>query len=125
MAVAREVMSKTFIVVKDYEKVQRISQILIKHRLSGVPVVNANKNIVGFVSERDIIAGMSGDVARKKAKDIMTREVVNAQADTPLEELSKLFSEKPIRYIPIVDDGKIVGVVSRKDVINKLLGYYY
>ena len=125
MTVAREVMSKSLIAVKDRDTVQYISGVLTKHVISGVPVVDTNKNVVGFVSERDIISSMSSTISKKKAKDIMTKQVVSAAANTPLEELSKLFSERPIKYIPIVENKKIVGVVSRKNVIDKLLGYYY
>ena len=125
MPMAKEVMSKVPIMVMESDTVQRISEILTRRRISGVPVVDAGKNITGFVSERDIIASMSPGIARKKARDIMTKKLVTAGPKTPLEELSKLFSEKPIKYIPIVEGDRVVGVVSRKDVINKLLGYYY
>ena len=53
------------------------------------------------------------------------KKVIAVEKDTPTEEISKIFSEKSIRCLPVLDKGEVVGVVLRKTVINRLLGHYY
>ena len=126
MLKAKNIMNRDFETVSLNTDVQKICEVLIKRRVSGLPVVKDRKKLIGFVSERDIIASTSGrDFLRKKAKDIMTRKVVSVREDAPMEQISKIFTERPFRYIPVTKRGTVIGVISRKQVINRLLGQYY
>jgi len=123
---AKDIMNEKVVTVSLDTDVQRICGILIKNRISGLPVVKEGKRLIGFVSERDIIASTSRrDFLRKKAKDIMTRKVTSVKEDVPVEQVSKIFTEKPFRYIPVTRKGAVTGIISRKQVINRLLGQYY
>ena len=57
----------------------------------------------------------------KKAKDIMRRDIITVKEDTLLSQVSKIFAENPFRHLPVVEKGEIIGVVSRKDITDKLL----
>ena len=126
MPTARDVMVKKVVAINDSNTVVELGRILIKNKMSGLPVVDKGKKLVGFVSERDIIASLSiSNLRKKKVKDIMNKKVTAVDKNTTMEEISKIFSEKPIRCLPVLDGGKLTGVVLRKAVINRLLGYYY
>lgn len=119
-------MTKNVVTLLQDMSVQDVCSALIKHRLSGLPVIDKGKNLVGFISERDIIASVGlKDFLNKKAKGVMTKKVLSVEEDVSAEEVSKIFTEKPFRYVPVTRGNKVVGVVSRKDIINRLLGQYY
>lgn len=126
MLKAKDIMKKDFETISEDTDVQKICGILIKNKVSGLPVVKEGKKLVGFVSERDIITSISKfGFPKKKAKDIMTKKVVLVNENESVERISKIFTEKPFRYIPVIKKRNVVGIISRKEVINRLLGQYY
>lgn len=118
-------MAKKIITVYDDVSIEEVCGILAKHGLSGVPVVDKNKKLVGFISERDIIANFGKKCLTQKAGDLMQREVIFIKYGTSIEEASKIFTEKKIRHLPIVKNGRVVDIISRKDIIKHLVGHYY
>jgi len=117
-------------VVQVNSNLQQISKILRKNKTSGVPVTDGNMNLVGFISERDIIqflakGSLGGNLRDVTAEDIMQKKVLSVEEDTPLEYISKLFSEHPFRNIPVMRGKMVVGIINRKDVIGNLLSHYY
>lgn len=126
MLKAKDIMTKKVITVKKDTEIKEICEILIRYKLSGVPVVDKSKNLSGFISERDIVANVSlKDFLKKKAEDLMTKNVISVSYDAPTEEISRIFTERPYRYLPVTKQNKVVGIISRKDVIDRLLGQYY
>lgn len=126
MATVKEIMVKKVVTVNEKESLKAVCKILVSRKLSGIPVIDAKDNLVGFISERDIIQAVgSKDFQDKRVSDVMTCKVLSIDEHTPLEQISQLFTDKPFRYIPVTKNGKLVGIVSRKDVINRLLGQYY
>lgn len=123
---AKDIMKKKVITVRDKAKVEEASKLLIEKKLSGVPVMDKNQNLVGFVSEKDIIQAIdSKDFLKKSVRDVMTRDVTSVEENASLDYISEVFTEKPLRRIPIVRGRKVVGIISRKDVIKRLMGHYY
>lgn len=118
-------MAKKIITVYNDASIEEVCKILAKHGLSGVPVVDKNKKLVGFISERDIIANFGRECLTEKAGDLMQRKVIFIKYGTSIEEASKIFTEKKIRHLPIVKNGKVVDIISRKDIIKHLVGHYY
>jgi len=99
---------------------------LTKNNMSGLPVVDKDGTLIGFASGREIIATLnSPDLREKKVKDIMVKKVITVDVATPMEEISKIFTEKTIHAIPVVSGDKVVGVILRKAVIDNLLENYY
>jgi len=122
----KDVMDKEVVTVLPDESVREISKMLVKNRLSGVPVVDKKDRLVGFISERDIITAVKAkDFLKKKAKDIMNKKVFSVKEDMLAEEVTKIFTDYPFRYLPVIKEGKVIGIVSRKQIIEKLLGHYY
>jgi CBS domain-containing protein len=123
---AADIMSKKAVTVKNDTSVQRICEVLTHNRMSGVPVVNEKNKLVGFISERDIIMAVNKKTfIQSEAGQLMTKKVFCVKEDMPVDQISRIFTEKPYRYVPVVKNNKVIGIISRKDVISKLLGQYY
>ena len=126
MAAIKAIMNKKVVTVKQDATVQEVSRMLIKNKLSGIPVVDANMKLVGFISERDIIAAISNGISLStKTKAVMIRNVISIKESASVEQVSQRFTTHPFRYIPVTKNKKVIGVVSRKEVIENLLGQYY
>ncbi len=122
----KDVMDENVVTVRPDIDVRTVCRILIKNKLSGVPVVDKNEKLIGFISERDIIAkACEKGFVGKKVQDIMNSKVQAVKDNMLIEDAAKIFSDKSFRYLPVVKERKVIGIVSRKDVIERLLGHYY
>jgi len=122
----RDVMKKDIIVVKAHESVQHISKVLTEKNISNIPVIDQKGKLVGVVSEQDIIKAMGSDKFMKlSAKDIMTKNVLSVKENDPLEYVSKIFMEKPYRRLPVTRNKKVVGVITREEIIQSFMSEYY
>ena len=139
---ARDVMISPVITVSPATSVGEIAKKLLTHRISAVPVVTTDGKLVGLVSEGDLMrrsesetehrrswwlqaltdsASLAADYVRahaRKAEDVMTRHVVVATPDMPLHEIAGLLETNHIKRVPIVEDGRVIGVVSRANLIQ-------
>jgi CBS domain-containing protein len=124
--------------------VQEIANILLSNRISAVPVVDGTGALIGIVSEGDLmhrveagterhrswwlkLVGDKGAMAREflkshaiKALDVMTRPVITAPPDMPLGEVASLLEKHRIKRVPIVTNGKLIGIVSRANLLQAL-----
>ena len=100
--------------------------ILAERRIGTVVVVDRDQQVVGIVSERDIIRHLStgGTTADTFAKNIMTSKVITVENNVTSAQLMQLITEHHIRHVPITCDGKLVGIVSIGDVVKRLLEKY-
>ena len=100
--------------------------ILAKRRIGTVVVVDCDQQVIGIVSERDIIRHLStgGTTADTFAKNIMTNKVITVENNVTSAQLMKLITENHIRHVPITRNGKLVGIVSIGDVVKRLLEKY-
>lgn len=126
MIFVKEMMNKRVISVSPDTSLKKICQMLTKNKITGVPVVNTKKEILGFVSERDIIAAVAKpNFYKKAAKNIMVKRLTVVDAAASLNEVSQIFSNEPFRHLPVVHSGKLVGMITRMDIVNQMLGHYY
>ena len=127
MTKVKEIMDRKVVTIQPREGVRDVCRLLIKHRLSGVPVVDHRGRLVGFISERDIIGGAakSKDFMKKKVGDMMKKKVTFIPEEMNSEEVAKIFTDCPFRYLPVVKNKLVIGLVTRKEVITKLLTQYY
>ncbi len=102
-------------------------QVILKHRISGAPVVDIQKNLVGMLSESDCIKlliegpynnlpGGNGTVA-----DFMSKKVVTVDAKKTIVDLAYEFANTPYRRFPVVENGRLVGQISRSDVLRAIV----
>lgn len=89
-----------------------VARTLREHRVSGVPVVDERGSVVGLVSEYDLLS-RSGPTAR----EVMTTAVVSVTANTPVDDVRHLLVDRRFRRVPVLENGHLVGIVSRGDVV--------
>lgn len=98
---------------------------LLEKKITGAPVLDDTGKVVGAFSEVDCLRitmnctyyeGMGG-----KVSEFMTQDVTAVETDTSIVELAELFSKSPLRHFPVMDKGKLVGVISRVDVLKALI----
>jgi CBS domain-containing protein len=141
---ARDVMTLGVFTVKPTMSVKDVARLFVEQRISAVPVVDDQRKIVGIVSEGDLVhrseistqrrhpwwlvlmAGDEGLAAEyikahaKRVADIMTRKVITAEPDTPLQEIAAMLERYGIKRLPIVRNGRLVGIVSRANLVQAI-----
>jgi len=103
------------------ETVQGVVNLLTQNRIGAVLVVDSKGSIAGIVSERDVVRALSehGSAAMgKKAADIMTKKVKTCSPTDTEAELMGLMTEHRIRHLPVVEGGKLAGMISIGDVVK-------
>lgn len=119
---AKNVMSKRVMTVKENAKIVDVMRLLVEHKITGLPVVSEDMDLLGIVTEKDILTMLlyGKDIKDKLAADLMTTEIVYFAEDEDLMTVFKSLVESNFRRVPILSDGKLVGIVSRRDIINFL-----
>ncbi|MBI5739811.1 MAG: CBS domain-containing protein [Nitrospirae bacterium] len=136
-----DVMTREVITVNKDDDFHKAAGLLSEHNISGMPVVDEDGIVIGIVSEADILsaAGMKKgrtlkDILRHifgeplpertgghKVRDIMTSPAITTAADEDIKEVARIFDEKRIKRLPVVDDeNRLLGIVSRADLIRAL-----
>jgi CBS domain-containing protein len=110
---AREIMTDRVISVPPELPVDRIARLLTEHRITGVPVVNEDGRVIGIVTEFDLIAKRG-----KVARDIMSGQVISVSEETPAELVARLLTERRVKRVPVLRDGRLVGIISRADLVR-------
>ena len=113
MIPVKEVMTRNVITFREDTPVEEIAQTLSSRRITGAPVVAGNGLVVGIVSEVDVFS-KKGAVA----KDIMSPHVISVTEDTGIDEAARLLAGERIRRVPVIKGGKMVGLLSRSDVLD-------
>ena len=113
--IARDIMTHRVYTTTPQATVQEVAQLLTRERISGVPVVNPDGKLIGIVTEADIIAKTTAN--NLHVKDIMSSEVIVVSEDTPVSEIAQLLTDKRIKRVPVVHEGRLVGIVSRADIV--------
>ena len=144
---AMDVMTTDVITVDPDTTVQALAALLAERGISGAPVVDSSGRLVGIVSEGDLLHrteigtarrhrerrrswwldDFASDLARdyikshgRTVKDIMTRDVVTVTEDTDLGEVAALLEAKRIKRVPVTRDGKVIGIISRANLVRAL-----
>ena len=120
----RDYMSRRLITFSPNDDVLDAIQELVRQRIAGAPVVDEQGNLIGMLSELDCLAvaltaGYHGELGGPVA-DFMTPEATTIDAEMSIVDLAQRFIESGFRRYPVVTDGRLVGVVSRRDVLRAL-----
>lgn len=108
-----EIMSTEVVTLSPHTKVSEVVELLFKHKHLGYPVVDEDK-IIGIVTLKDIIGANSDD----EVINIMSKEVITISPQKSAFEAFKIMSEKGIGRLPVVENGKLVGIISRSDLMR-------
>lgn len=146
---AKDVMTSEVVSVRPETHVAEIARLLTQKKISGVPVLDGKQGLVGMVTETDLTSRPECETEYLRhswlgrllispeqsaaeytkthglhAAEVMTSPAIAVAADTPLDQIAKLLDEHHIRRVPVVRDGKVVGIVSRADLLDELAVSY-
>lgn len=121
----QDFMNRQPLLISDQDNIRTVVAKLIGHNVIGAPVVNAEKKLVGFVSEQDCIKEMLNDAfyceEPGSVTKVMHKDVLTVSPNTSIVEVAQtMLSAKPKNY-PVVENGKLVGLFSRQHVLRALL----
>jgi CBS domain-containing protein len=123
MPVIRDVMSDRVVTISADATLNDAARILCENDISGAPVVTETGELVGLIAEPGLIDMLFDEDARQlRVSEYMTREVHAVCPEDSLAEAARLLVLYGIRRLPVVDDGQLVGMVTRRDLLNFTLG---
>jgi CBS domain-containing protein len=141
---ATDIMTSEVITVDEEASVQQVAKLLAERGISAVPVVDGENRVIGMVSEGDLLHRaetgterrrswwldmmsstnkLAGDYIKShsgKVKDVMTRDVISVADTTPVADIAVLLETNRIKRVPVVRDGKLIGIVSRANLVRAL-----
>ena len=140
---AVDIMTKDVISVGPEEEVSAIAQLLLNHHISAVPVIDESHQVVGIVSEGDLVRRIRKEDGKesswwlslfaghkdpadyvkthgRKADEVMTVNPMTIEEDAPLHKIARLLEKHRIKRVPVVKEGKLVGIVSRANLLQGL-----
>ena len=141
---AIDVMVRDVVTVRPDTDVAEATKLLAEHDVSALPVLDEDGSLIGMLSEADLIhraeigtekhrswwleavtgaTTLAEEFAKshgKKVREVMTTGVISVAEETPLSDIATLFERKRIKRVPVVKDGKLVGIVSRSNLIQAL-----
>lgn len=143
---ASDIMVPDVITVGPDNSIQDVAEILLTRRISGLPVVDARGKLVGLVSEGDLLRRAESGTEHsrswwlkllmgretlaaefvkehaRRVRDVMTHDVITVSPDTPVTEIAGTLERNRIKRVPVVKDGKLVGIISRANLVQALAG---
>jgi CBS domain-containing protein len=122
MRVVRDIMNKRVVSIRPDATLAEAIHILTQQHIGGAPVVTDEGAVVGVISELAMIdVVFDSDAKDALVKEYMTHEVHTVHPDDPLSRPAQLFALYSFRRLPVVENGKLVGVVTRRDLMNYAL----
>lgn len=133
----RDVMSDHPVTVSADAPLKEVARTLVRTGVGALPVVDADQRVIGMVSEKEVIRyllhvqAFTGPDARvasppasggKTVRDVMTRQVLCVAPEQPIAEVASLMSNKDVDRVPVVREGRLVGFLTRGDIVRKLIG---
>ncbi len=118
--IIREVMSRDVKTIRPIDTVKQAATIMNENRIGSLIVISGTGELKGIVTERDILTDVVAegkDSNTMKVEEIMTKELITISPDKTLEEAADLMTEKKIKKLPIVHEGKLIGIVTATDLV--------
>ena len=120
----RDFMTKNPLSISPETEIMRAVHLLVAEDISGLPVTDAQVRLVGILTERDCIAValQAGyfDELGGCVEQYMTTSVETVEPDSSLMDLAELFARAPFRRCPVVEEGRLVGLICRRDILRAL-----
>jgi CBS domain-containing protein len=123
MVKAKDIMTTDVVTVQKDVPVEEGLKLLLKNQVAGIPVVGEDMTLVGIVTEKDLLGLFYEPAAgpKRTIEDFMTQPAVHFDEEESLGEICKCLLEVTFRRVPVTKKGKVVGIVSRPDVLKCIL----
>ncbi len=120
---AKDIMTKVVITAWPEMPIYDAIRTLANRNITGLPVVDADLTLVGVLSEKDVLKTLyaAEGSPEQTVKDFMSTDVISFDAKAGLVDLCDCLTERNFRRVPITEDGKLLGIVSRSDIIRAIL----
>ena len=115
----KECMNETVVWATGENTIYDIAKLMNENHIGSIPVCDNDKKLVGIITDRDIVLrtiACDKDVKQTKATDIMTTDVIRTSRDTEVSWVADIMAKNQIRRIPVVEDEKLVGIISIGDL---------
>ncbi len=123
--IVNEYMTRSVVTLNPDNTMFEASELLQKNRISVAPVIDANRNLLGILSEWDCLnislKGRMEKFPSGKVTEYMSKDVLAVTPDTGVFEVIQIFIEKRYHRIPVSKNGKLVGIISRQDLMAAIL----
>ncbi|OFV95174.1 MAG: histidine kinase [Acidobacteria bacterium RIFCSPLOWO2_02_FULL_61_28] len=120
---ASEVMQRPVLATTLRASVRDVATQIVVNEISGMPVTDQDGRVLGVITEADIMAALidGKNLEDLTAQDLMSPEPITVDADTPMDEVMRLLEECGVLRVPVTSQGKVVGIISRRDIIRSVL----
>jgi CBS domain-containing protein len=145
---AKDIMTKNVITASPDEKIDKVTKQMLENKISGIPVVDSERQVLGMVTEKDLMIKASEvkvpfyitlfdsiiflenpirfsnnlkKYSASQVKDAMTIRVVVVEEDMPISEIVEIMQQKKINRVPVVRHDKLVGIITRNDILKSLV----
>jgi len=147
MLIAKDIMTKDIITILPTENITKAVEILLGHHINGIPVVDDNGKLIGIICQSDLViqqkklpipslfALLDGfipfnslkhlekevqKIAAATVEQAMTKKPVTVGPDVSIEQIAELMVNKGFHTLPVLDDGKLVGIIGKEDILKTL-----
>ena len=117
---AKDIMIEDIFVTSRNDLVAAAKLKMMRCNVGGLPVVDEGK-LVGMITHRDVLLA-GGEALVLKVEDLMSKDLMVAEKDTPIIEVTKIMADKGYQRIPVVDDGNLTGLITQSSLIRALAG---
>ena len=119
----KQILSRQAITVHEHQILREVAGILSQNLIGAVPVIDDDNRLCGILSERDLVRALNEDFDFNSdhAGKLMTRSLITTTPDVTSSELMSLMTKHKIRHIPIIENDKLIGIVSIGDVVRRVL----
>jgi CBS domain-containing protein len=118
----RDAMTSEVITLRDTDSVLAGLKVLVKEELSGAPVVNKDHHVIGMVTEFDLLLAIDCVGDDFPISRVMHKDIVSTTPGTDLEDARRLILSHNYRRLPVIEDGKLIGILSRRDILRIRFG---
>jgi CBS-domain-containing membrane protein len=148
MLTAKDIMTAEVVTIKKDASINTLANLFIEHKVNGIPVLNDEGEAIGMVTEGDLIEQnknlhiptvialfdaviplegqktFESEVKRltaSKVEDIYKNKVISVSPDESVQEIGTLMAEKDVHTIPVIDNGKLIGIIGKVDLIKAMI----
>ena len=124
MLKAKDIMTQSVFSVKSNAPIHKAMEMLVEHNISGIPVVDEDITLVGIISEKDILRSYAADLSdliNKPVSDFMTQPAIFFEENECILDVCQCLASHDFRRVPVTSSGKLTGIISRRDIIKRML----